>query len=218
MKPDFEKNLFDKRMSYDKFELDFEHIPANPFDIFSQWYSDAESLLSENSEANAVVLSTSDIHGRVSSRLVLIKYFSEDGFVFFTNYLSKKGVQLSENENAALLFYWSSEQRQVRIEGSVEKVDPRFSDLYFSQRPLESRASAVVSPQSREIKSKSDLISKIEELSQSNDIQRPDYWGGYIVKPYLMEFWQGRPGRFHDRIEYVLNSQNGKWNHRILAP
>ncbi len=218
MKPDFEKKLFDKRKSYEKFELDFENIPQNPFDIFLQWYSEAEALMHENEEPNAVVLSTSDKTGRVSSRMVLIKYFSEEGFVFFTHYLSKKGIQLSENKNCSILFYWSDLQRQVRIEGIAEKVDSVFSDQYFAQRPLESRASAVVSPQSQEVKNKADLMAEIQILSQKNEISRPVFWGGYLVKPHLMEFWQGRPGRFHDRLEYILNQQNGKWLHRILAP
>lgn len=216
MKPDFEKNLFDKRLSYEKFELDFSNILKNPYNLFSKWYADAEALLADNEEANAVALSTCDKGGIVSSRMVLIKFFSEQGFVFFTHYLSKKGEQLSENPHCSLLFFWPALQRQIRVEGVVEKVEDAFSDQYFEQRPLESRSSAVVSPQSQEIENKEVLISKMRSISGENNIKRPDYWGGYLIKPQLFEFWQGRPGRFHDRLEYYLD--NKAWKHRILAP
>lgn len=216
MKPDFEKNLFDKRLSYEKYELDFSNLSKNPYDLFSKWYTDAEALLVDNEEANAVALSTSDKGGIVSSRMVLIKFFSEQGFVFFTHYLSKKGKQLSENKHCSLLFFWSALQRQIRIEGVVEKVEDTFSDQYFEQRPLESRSSAVVSPQSQEIENKEVLIYKMRSISGEKNIKRPEYWGGYLIKPHLFEFWQGRPGRFHDRLEYYLD--NKAWKHRILAP
>lgn len=216
MKPNFKKNLFDKRLSYEKSELDFSNISNNPFEIFSKWYADAEALLADYEEPNAVALSTSDKEGKVSSRMMLIKFISEQGFVFFTNYLSKKGEQLSENPHCSVLFFWPSLQRQIRIEGVVEKVEEAFSDQYFEQRPLESQTSAIVSPQSHEIEDKKVLISKIRNLSDENNFKRPDYWGGYLIKPQLFEFWQGRPGRFHDRLEYYL--ENNEWKHRILAP
>lgn len=216
MKPDFEKNLFEKRLSYEKFELEFSNISKNPFDIFSKWYADAEALLADYEEANAVALSTSDKEGNVSSRMVLMKFFSEKGFVFFTNYLSKKGENLSENPHCSMLFFWPVLQRQIRIEGIVEKVEETFSDQYFNQRPLESRISAVVSHQSQEIEDKLALESKLKSFPDKNNIKRPEYWGGYLIKPHLFEFWQGRPGRFHDRLEYYLD--NNVWKNRILAP
>ena len=170
-------------------------------------------------EPTAMVLSTVSAEWRPSSRVVLLKSVDEQGFVFFTNYLSRKGIQLSGNHAAALTFFWPLTERQVRIEGIVGKVDAEESDTYFYSRPLESRINAVISDQSTPILSRQHLELEREKLlfmEGSENISRPAHWGGYRVKPDRMEFWQGRPGRLHDRIQYLL--EGNEWMITRLAP
>jgi len=192
-------------------------VAENPYEQFSKWWEDA--LKSEIEEPNAMTLATSNMN-IPSARIVLLKEFSEEGFVFFTNYNSHKGQELAENPRACLVFFWKELERQVRISGQVKKVSSAISDEYFDSRPEGSRLGAWASPQSSVIGSRE----VVEENSaqyrkQFNDgnIPRPPYWGGYIVIPAVIEFWQGRPNRLHDRIQYTLQ-EKGSWKIERLAP
>jgi pyridoxamine 5'-phosphate oxidase len=208
------KDLHGHRRNYQLDELTKDKVSLNPFLQFGHWFNEATD--SEIIEPNAMALSTATPQGRPSSRIVLLKAFSEDGFVFYTNYHSKKGHQLADNPQVALLFFWDKLERQVRIEGTVQKIEAHLSDQYFSSRPYESRLSAIVSEQSEEIPNRQFLEDKLEELRKNESINRPENWGGYIVKPDYFEFWQGRASRLHDRLVYEL--EGNSWKIKRLAP
>ena len=194
-----------------------ENMNPSPLKQFTIWLNQA--LEKEIKEATAMTLATVDQTGCPSVRMVLLKGFSEKGFVFFTNYDSLKGEDIAHNHNVALLFFWSSLERQVRIEGQAEKISANESDIYFLSRPLESQIAAYVSPQSKVIPNRAYLEEKYsayEKLLSFEQIKRPDNWGGYRVIPNRIEFWQGRPARLHDRIRYSLI--NEEWIIERLAP
>jgi len=210
-------DLQDIRKDYFHGAINGEDFPVEPVNWFREWLSDA--MESGEPEPTAMVLSTVSAEWRPSARVVLLKSFDDKGFVFFTNYLSRKGIQLSSNRYAALTFYWPLTERQVRIEGITVKTDTDESDTYFYSRPLESRINAVISPQSTPISSREQLEREREKLMFSYDAEqltRPDHWGGYRLRPDRMEFWQGRPGRLHDRIQYLL--EGNVWSVNRLAP
>lgn len=210
-------DLFNLRRDYKLQSLDEKEVMLNPVEMFRKWFDQA--IASDVLEANAMSLATATLDGKPSSRIVLLKQIVPDGFVFFTNYDSKKGRQLSENSYCALNFNWLELERQVRIEGVVEKTSSAESDSYFELRPHNSKLGAWVSPQSRPIAGRDyldDLMLRMESEYAAKSINRPPNWGGYIVKPHLIEFWQGRPNRLHDRIEYRLQDTN--WVINRLAP
>jgi pyridoxamine 5'-phosphate oxidase len=210
-------DLRDIRKDYQHSAIHDDDFPIEPVSWFREWLR--EAMESGEPEATAMVLSTVSSEGRPSSRVVLLKSFDENGFVFFTNYLSRKGDQLSGNHAAALTFFWPHTERQVRVEGFAAKTDIEESDTYFYSRPLESRINAVFSPQSKPIASRNELELALEKvlLAEDNEnLQRPLHWGGYRVKPDRIEFWQGRPGRLHDRIQYTLSGTS--WVINRLAP
>ena len=208
------KNLHEHRRNYHLHELTEDKISPNPYEQFGWWYEDAAN--SEIVEPNAMVLSTATAGGSPSSRVVLLKAFDENGFVFYTNYHSRKGKEITENPQACLLFFWDKLERQVRIEGTIEKIEAHLSEEYFALRPYESRLSAIVSEQSAEIPSRQFLEDKLEELKKEGSIQRPQYWGGYLLKANYFEFWQGRASRLHDRLVYELTGNT--WKIKRLAP
>jgi pyridoxamine 5'-phosphate oxidase len=188
-----------------------------PFEQFELWL--AEAVDKKLNDPNAMVLSTATADGRPSSRVVLLKGFDETGFVFYTNYDSRKAAEIAANPHAALLFYWSETGKQVRIEGMIEKVSPEMSDAYFASRPRASRIGAVISPQSRVIENREVLEAKYAELDREygeDAIERPPNWGGYVVVPEVFEFWQGRESRLHDRLRYT-KAESG-WRVERLAP
>ncbi len=195
-------------------ETDVHNNAILQFDI---WWK--EAISAEIEEANAMTLATASTDGVPSARIVLLKEFTEKGFVFFTNYESYKAQQLAENPRASLLFFWKELERQVRITGLVEKVSAEESDAYFHSRPIGSRIGAWASPQSHTIQSREWLEQKVKETEEqwNDETKRPSYWGGYRVKPVIIEFWQGRPSRLHDRIQYTLQN-NGEWLKERLAP
>ncbi|HMM12769.1 MAG TPA: pyridoxamine 5'-phosphate oxidase [Bacteroidales bacterium] len=208
-------NLHEMRRQYGLHGLNEQDLPADPIVLFSRWFEQA--LASHTHEANAVVLSTVQGH-RPSSRVVLLKDFGARGFVFFSNYRSRKGRELEANPYAALLFYWPELERQVRIEGRVERLSREESEAYFDSRPEGSRLSAIVSPQSSVVESRDALESLTEAFVQSGKpLKIPDYWGGYLLVPDSIEFWQGRPNRLHDRILYKLTDLRS-WQISRLAP
>ena len=193
-------------------------VAPHPIDQFAKWWQQA--LESEIVEANAMTLATASSDGMPSARIVLLKGFDEEGFVFFTNYQSYKAMQLEENPKACLVFFWKELERQVKIVGLVTRVPEEESDTYFASRPEGSRIGAWTSPQSQVIENRQWLDSRYESLVKEmsgTSIQRPPHWGGYLVKPVIMEFWQGRPSRLHDRIQYTLQ-ETGKWKIERLAP
>jgi pyridoxamine 5'-phosphate oxidase len=193
-------------------------VHANPVQQFSTWWQ--EAIKSEVDEVNAMTLATASADGLPSARIVLLKDYDERGFVFFTNYQSYKGNQLDENPRACLVFFWKELERQVRITGLVEKVSAAESDTYYDSRPEGSRIGAWASPQSKVIDSRDWLEEQERNFQlkfQSSSIQRPPHWGGYRVKPITMEFWQGRPSRLHDRLQYTLQD-DGNWLIERLAP
>jgi pyridoxamine 5'-phosphate oxidase len=203
------------RTDYMKGALDEEHADADPIRQFARWWD--EATRSQLSEANAMVLATADREGRPSARAVLLKGYDASGFVFFTNYASRKGRELAANPRAALLFFWSELERQVRIEGTVEQLTPAESDEYYRSRPLASRIGAWASPQSEPIPSKAWLLARAAEMGLRHGLNptRPPHWGGYRVRPEQLEFWQGRPSRLHDRLQYTL--VGGSWTRARLA-
>jgi len=206
------------RKTYSQKALSENDIAANPFLQFDKWWE--EALASSIDEVNAMTLATASADGVPSARIVLLKGYSEDGFVFFTNYNSFKGKQLIENPKACLVFFWKELERQVRITGIVQKTNASASDDYFSSRPIASQIGAAVSPQSTTIESREWLESRFAELElqvAESGVPRPEHWGGFIIKPVIIEFWQGRPSRLHDRIEYSLQ-ENGEWKIERLAP
>jgi len=193
-------------------------VAADPIKQFEIWWN--EVLNAKIDEANAMTLATASSDGFPSARIVLLKGFNESGFMFFTNYKSFKGTQLEENPKACLVFFWKELERQVRITGVVQKASNGASDAYFKSRPFESQVGAWVSPQSQVIESREWLQLNYDKLFSENDkrdLQRPAHWGGYLVKPVIIEFWQGRPGRLHDRIQYTLE-ESGDWKIERLAP
>jgi len=211
-------SIADIRKEYRFKTLSEADVAADPFVQFNRWWE--EATRSELEEVNAMTLSTATATGKPSARIVLLKGVTPQGFSFFTNYDSHKGRELAENPFAALLFFWAPLERQVRIEGKVEKLSAEESDAYFNSRPEGSRIGAWSSPQSEVIPNRSVLEereSSYRETFKEGQIPRPAHWGGYIVKPLLVEFWQGRPNRLHDRIQYSLQDDHS-WKTARLAP
>lgn len=210
--------IADIRREYKLQSLNETGVAANPIEQFTRWWE--EAINSHIDEVNAMTLATATPDGQPSARIVLLKGYDENGFVFFTNYNSHKGHELAKNPHAALVFFWKELERQVRIEGVVEKIPAAESDAYFQSRPAGSRIGAWASPQSSVIAGREVIeaaYSQFEKQFSSNSIPRPEHWGGYIVKPTLIEFWQGRSSRLHDRILYTL-SDSKAWKKERLAP
>lgn len=205
------------RSDYRAEVFDISTALNNPFEQFEQWF--AQAVASNIPDVNAMNLATADLKGRPSSRIVLLRDASEQGFTFFTNYHSRKGKNLNENPYAALNFFWPSLEKQIRIEGKVTKVDESISDAYFASRPHDSQIGAWASDQSSEIASRLVLEEKFLALKEQmgNSVLRPKHWGGYLLKPDYFEFWQGRENRLHDRIAYFKNDMQ-LWNKKILSP
>ena len=210
--------IADIRKTYSQKKLLEKKAAANPLDQFAKWWKQA--LKAGIDEVNAMTLATASADGVPAARIVLLKDFDEKGFSFFTNYTSFKGQELAENPKACLVFFWKELERQVRITGLVEKLSEEASNEYFNSRPPESQLGAVVSPQSQVIESREWLDAAFAERKKElkgQKIERPARWGGYLVKPVIIEFWQGRPGRLHDRLQYSLQ-ENGGWKLERLAP
>lgn len=206
------------RREYKKQQLDESNIYKNPLRQFEFWMQ--EALNADLIEPTAMTLATASSDGLPTARTVLLKKYDKHGYVFYSNYLSRKGLQLTQNPRACLLFFWAELERQVRIEGKIEILDRKESEEYFHSRPFESQISALVSRQSSPVNSREQLEKQYEHLKekyQDSEVPIPDNWGGYRVVPGRYEFWQGRPGRMHDRIEYQKNTK-GKWQVRRLAP
>jgi pyridoxamine 5'-phosphate oxidase len=199
-------------------ELDEKHVGTNPIELFRQWFKEALGCGARLPER--MTLATADIEGKPSARVVLLKGVDDAGFVFYTNYRSRKAQELEANPNAALVFYWSQLDRQIRVEGRVERVSSLESDNYFQTRARESQLGAVASPQSEVIESRRFLEERFRELAEQygeGPVERPEHWGGYRVVPERIEFWQNREGRLHDRILYE-RSPDGSWTIKRLAP
>ncbi len=213
-------NAYTRNLRYDfqKSGLEETDVPTNPFQLFGLWY--AEAVESKLREPNAMTLMTSGKSGKPTGRIVLLKEFHPHHFLFFTNYESKKGEDLLFNSNAALLFYWQSMERQVRIEGRVQKTSSEISNVYFSERPRESQIGAWASAQSKVLKSRVELEEKVKKLDEEykgKTIPRPPHWGGFDLEADYYEFWQGRPGRLHDRFSFTKKS-DGSWARERLSP
>ncbi len=210
-------DIADLRKEYTRDILNPEDLPENPFQAFSNWFDFA---IHENvHEPNAMVLSTVQ-NNRPSSRVVLLKGISNGGFVFYTNYNSKKGRELLQNPFASLNFHWWQQERQIRIEGKTEKVSEQESDAYFNSRPRLSQAGAIVSAQSSVVDSREALdeaMKQVMALPADKPLERPLHWGGFRLIPDYLEFWQGRPGRVHDRIAFTL-LPDGSWSKCRLSP
>lgn len=205
-------------MSDAEIELRRNELDPNPFKQFAKWYEAAEAA--HPKLPNSMTLATATRGGRPSARMVLLKGFDEDGFVFFTNYESQKGRELEENPRASLVFYWSALDRQVRIDGTVAKTSREESEEYFQTRPADSRLSAWASKQSSPVAGRQVLEDEMKRVTseyQDREIPLPDYWGGYRLTPSVIEFWQNRPGRLHDRFRYKRQS-DGQWLIERLSP
>ncbi|MCG9792762.1 pyridoxamine 5'-phosphate oxidase [Flavobacterium algicola] len=212
-------DLSNYRKSYEKSELLESTIPEDPINLFNRWFHEIEDF-GGTEEVNAMTVSTFGLDGFPKSRVVLLKKFSEDGFVFYTNYHSEKGKAISANPKICLSFFWHSMERQVIIKGIASKVPENVSDNYFDSRPDGSKLGAIVSDQSEVIPSREYLekeLKKLEVEFENKEILRPTHWGGFIVEPIEVEFWQGRPNRLHDRIRYSLQ-EDYSWKAERMAP
>ena len=214
-----EKDLGNYRKSYEKEALEESKISGNPIQQFQTWFYEVEASETVD-EANAMSISSIGLDGFPKTRVVLLKKYYEEGFVFYTNYDSEKGRAIAVHPEVCLSFFWPSMERQVIIKGLAEKLPAAVSDNYFDSRPLGSRLGAMVSPQSQVIDSRAVLEDSLKSLkAQAVEVQvkRPDHWGGYLVRPKSIEFWQGRPNRLHDRIRYSLE-EDLNWTVERLAP
>lgn len=208
----------DLREEYIKHELLESDVDKDPIEQFLKWFN--EALKSEVKEPNAMVLSTVDTDNQPKSRIVLLKEFDNDGFVFYTNYQSDKGLEMLQNPRVALCFWWQELERQVRIEGEANKVSRAQTESYFNSRPRLSRLGAWASNQSEELDNRDELEARFQELDQQftgENIPLPAYWGGYIIEPTAIEFWQGRKSRLHDRLRYD-KVEDGQWKLKRRSP
>ena len=212
-------NIDALRKNYARGKLDLTDTPSDPVLQFERWFE--EAMNAEVPEPNAMTLSTATVSGRPSARIVLLKGLKDGNFIFYTNYKSHKGQELEANPYAALTFLWHELQRQVRVEGRVQRLSPEASTAYFQSRPKGSQVGAWVSPQSQPIESRKVLEERERELQaqykDAEQLPRPEHWGGYQVMPQRIEFWQGRPSRLHDRIFFERDA-SGNWEKRRLAP
>ena len=212
------KDLSDYRKSYDKSELLENTIPDDAIQLFHKWFYEAEEQ--ENGEVNAMTISSIGLDGFPKSRVVLLKKFNEEGFIFYTNYNSEKGKAILQHPNVCISFFWPILERQVIIKGIAEKTTAQVSDTYFDSRPEGSKLGAIVSNQSEVIPSRAFLDEKLKNLEtevSGSEIKRPENWGGFLVKPVEVEFWQGRANRLHDRIRYKLEA-DFNWKIDRLSP
>ena len=213
------KDLSNYRKSYEKSELLETTIPEDPINLFHKWFYETEEQ-GNSGEVNAMTVATIGLDGFPKSRVVLLKKFNEEGFIFYTNYNSEKGKAISVNPNVCLSFFWHTMERQVIIKGIAEKTLESVSDTYFDSRPDGSKLGAIVSPQSEIIPSRDFLehnLQTLEKKFHEKEIPRPKNWGGFLVKPIEVEFWQGRPNRLHDRIRYQLQDDYS-WSIDRLSP
>jgi pyridoxamine 5'-phosphate oxidase len=211
-------NVADIRKDYTRAGLSESDVDPDPIRQFDLWFQQA--LASNLTDANAMTLATAGADGRPSARVVLLKDFDSRGFVFYTNYESRKGRELAENPYAALIFFWAELERQVRIEGTIERVSREESEAYFRSRPTASRLGAWASEQSRVIANREELEERLNQVAAKygdQDIPLPPFWGGYRLLPDAIEFWQGRPSRLHDRLLYSRDS-NRQWSMHRLSP
>ena len=213
-----EKDLSNIRQNFQKNALLEENTADNPMELFRDWYLEAEN--EEPGEANALTISTVGRDLQPSNRVVLLKKFTWEGFIFYTNYKSKKGQDIAQNNQVCASFFWHNLERQIIIKGATEKIAENLSDGYFESRPRGSQLGAMASNQSEVVESREKLDQSLKELEkqyENKEIPRPKHWGGYIIKPKSIEFWQGRPNRMHDRIRYTIQEDYG-WKKERLAP
>lgn len=213
------EDLSNYRRSYEKSELLESNIPEDPINLFHRWFHEVEDF-GGNEEVNAMTVSTFGLDGFPKARVVLLKKYNEDGFIFYTNYNSEKGKAIEQNPNVCLSFFWHSAERQVIIKGIAEKTADIISDNYFDSRPDGSKLGAIVSNQSEVIPSREFLENNLKELEtifDNKSIPRPKHWGGFLVRPVEVEFWQGRANRLHDRIRYSIQDDHS-WKTDRLSP
>lgn len=212
------QDLSDKRRDYKISEINFNSIPPNPVELFKKWYEEAQNS-NLIVEPNAMNVATVGEDGFPRNRVVLLKEYNNEGFIFYTNYESQKGKAIESNPNVCLSFFWDRLERQVIIKGVAEKTSQQQSEDYFNKRPFESRVGAMVSHQSSVIGLDADLTEetlRLEKEFEGKQVPKPDYWGGFLIRSVEIEFWQGRPSRLHDRLRYRL--ENGSWITERLAP
>lgn len=212
-------DLSNYRKSYEKSALLETSVPEDPINLFHRWFHEAEET-NHSVEINAMTISTIGLDGFPKSRVVLLKKYDEEGFVFYTNYNSEKGKSIAENPKVGLSFFWHHQERQVIVKGIAKKVSENISDEYFDSRPEGSKLGAIVSHQSEVIPSRIFLEEKLKTIeiqNQGKEIARPKHWGGYVVVPQSVEFWQGRANRLHDRLRYTVQ-EDSSWKIERLSP